>query len=64
MRAKIQKYKEEIQSMSSSLMTTTPARHILALKLNEMRKEFGCKARHIAKNSRVVKALRENARGR
>ena len=51
-------HKEQYRQLLSELTTTTPERHALAVKLQEIRTEYGHEAKKIAKNNRVVQALR------
>ncbi|MBE6449630.1 MAG: ankyrin repeat domain-containing protein [Alphaproteobacteria bacterium] len=60
----IRRHKASIQRLYADLTKTTPERHALAVKLNEIRKEFGCKAKHISATSRIIQELRKKAHTR
>jgi len=64
LRAKITEKKEEIRKIIADLTKTTPERHALAVRLQNFRKDFGVKARSLAKNDDLIKFLRQKARER
>jgi hypothetical protein len=57
-REEIRRYKEKIKRLSANLTKTTLMRHELAVRLNEMRKEYGCQARKVAKDDSAIQRLR------
>lgn len=60
----IKRHQEALKKIHSDLLHTTPERHELAERLNRMRKEFGCKAKAYAKDSKIIQLLREKVYGR
>ena len=51
--------KEEIKDLETKLRTTTPERHKLAEKLQEMRRDYGPKAKSVSKDNRTVLEMRK-----
>lgn len=49
----------KIENLTASLTETTPQRHALAERLQELRKEHGVRARQVAKTDMLVKFYRE-----
>lgn len=56
---KIKIREDKIKNLTASLIQTTPQRHALAERLQELRKEYGIHARKVAKDDALVKFFKE-----
>ena len=64
LRKKLSEKKKEIREIITDLTKTTPDRHSLAVRLQNFRKDYGVKAKSIAKNDVFVKSLRQKIKDR